>query len=248
MLDIKLSKSSEEELFPPQEFFNEQWKLYQKILDNNYMGHREIYSTLRELLLGHFQQPFKMLDLGCGDASFTSQALLNSTITSYQGIDLSIPALEIAKNNMAKIQCHTTFTQGNISQFVPELMSSQQNSFDVILSSFVLHHLSLEEKDSIIGQLKHLLTSKGVFILIDVVRKEGEDRETYLKCYLDNVQKDWSLITPQEYLMLANHISSSDFPETQKTLDEISQTYNFTRFDCLYNNPLDATQLLCFYR
>jgi ubiquinone/menaquinone biosynthesis C-methylase UbiE len=248
MSDIKLSKSSEERILPPQEFFNEQWKLYQKILDHNYMGHCEIYATLREFLLGYFQQPFKMLDLGCGDASFTSQALLNSIIASYQGVDLSVPALEIAKDNMAKIQCDTSFTQGNLSQFVPELVSSQQNSFDIILSSFVLHHLSLEEKDSIIGQLKNLLTSNGVFILIDVVRKEGEDRENYLKRYLDNVQKYWSLITPQEYLMLANHISSSDFPEPQQTLDEISQKYNFTRFDCLYDNPLNATQLLCFYR
>lgn len=248
MLDRNLSKSSEEELFLPQEFFNKQWKLYQKILDNNYIGHSEIYSILRQVLLDYFQEPFKMLDLGCGDASFTAQALLNSTISSYQGIDVSIPALEIAKDNMAKIQCDTTFIQGNISQFVPELMLSKQNNFDIILSSFVLHHLSLEQKDCIIGQLKNLLTSNGVFILIDIVRKEGEDRETYLRYYLENIQKDWSLLTPQEYLMSANHISLYDFPETQQTLGEISQKYNFTRFDCLYNNPLTTGQLLCFYR
>ncbi|WP_375504907.1 class I SAM-dependent methyltransferase [uncultured Nostoc sp.] len=248
MLDRKLSKSTEEGLLPPQDFFNEQWKLYQKILDKNYMGHREIYSILRELLFGYFQQPFKMLDLGCGDASFTAQVLLNSTITSYQGIDLSIPALEIAKDNMAKIQCDTTFTQGDFSQLVPELMLSQQNNFDIIFSSFALHHLSLEQKDCIIGQIKNLLTSNGVFILIDVVREEGEDRETYLRRYLESLQKYWSLLTSQEYFMVENHITSSDFPETQQTLNEISQKYNFTRFDCLYNNPLNATQLLCFHR
>ncbi|MDF5731527.1 MAG: class I SAM-dependent methyltransferase [Rhizonema sp. PD38] len=86
-------KSSEEASFSPKEFFNEQWKVYQKVLNNNYIGHREVYCILHEILVGYFQKPFKMLDLGCGDASFTAQALLNTNIVSYEGIDLSTPAL-----------------------------------------------------------------------------------------------------------------------------------------------------------
>lgn len=50
------------------ELFNNQWILYQKILNNNYMGHQEIYDILHEFLLSNFQKPFKMLELGCGDA------------------------------------------------------------------------------------------------------------------------------------------------------------------------------------
>ncbi|GAX43105.1 hypothetical protein NIES4075_41170 [Tolypothrix sp. NIES-4075] len=72
------------------------------------------------------------------------------------------------------------------------------------------------------SQLKSLLAPGGIFILIDVVREE-EDRESCLKHYLEGVQKYWSLLTPQEYSMVENHISSSDFPETQQTLQEISQ-------------------------
>jgi ubiquinone/menaquinone biosynthesis C-methylase UbiE len=241
-------KSSEEAPFGPQEFFNEQWKVYQKVLNNNYMGHREIYSILHELLVSYFQKPFKVLELGCGDASFTAQALLNTNIVSYEGIDFSTPALEIAKQNMAIIQCDQTFTQGDFSELVPQLVQDQQKTFDAILISFALHHLHLQQKDYFIGQLKSLLASGGIFILIDVFRQEEEDRESCLKHYLEGVQKYWSLLTPQEYSMVENHISSSDFPETQQTLQEISQKYNFTQLKCLYSHPQDRTQVLCFYQ
>ena len=187
-----------------------------------------------------------MLDLGCGDACFTSKALLNTNVALYHGIDLSTPALEIAKENMVIIQCDTTFTEGDFSQLLFELGQDKENKFDVILISFALHHLHLGEKDYF-GQLKSLLASDGVFVLIDIVLKAQEDRESYIRRYLDGVQKYWSLLSPQEYSMVDNHISSSDFPETQQILQEISQKSGFSRIDCLYKDPLDTTQLLCFY-
>ena len=100
------------------EFFNEQWWLYQKVLRNNYMGHKEIYSILHEFLLRYDQKPLKILDLGCGDASFVSQALLNTTMNFYCGIDLSEPALEIARDNMAKLPGEKLFIQGDLFELI----------------------------------------------------------------------------------------------------------------------------------
>ncbi len=230
------------------ELFNNQWALYQKILNNNYMGHGEIYDVLHQFLLGNFQKPFKVLELGCGDATFTAKALFDTSVVSYTGIDLSKAALEIANLNMASIQSSKSFTEGDFSELVPELLKKQQDGFDVILISFALHHLLLEQKNDIIAQLFSLLDSNGVFILIDIVRKPEEGRETYIRRYLDEVQKSWSLLTSEEYLMVENHISSNDFPETQQSLYSIGQKHNFNRVECLYHDPLDTTQLLCFFR
>ncbi len=245
---MKPIESNDYESFRPKEFFNEQWKIYQKVLDNNYMGHQEIYSILHGLLANYFQKPFKMLDLGCGDASLTTQALLNTNIAFYHGIDLSVPALEIAKQNMSIIKCHTIFTKGDFSQSISEFILEEHNRFDAILISFALHHLHLYQKCNLIEQLQTLLTQNGVLILIDLVRKQEEDRETYIKRYLQSVQKYWILLTSKEYSMVANHMSSSDFPETQQTYQEISQKYGFTLFECLYYDSLDTTQLLCMYK
>lgn len=199
------------------EFFNEQWWLYQKVLRNNYMGHKEIYSILHEFLLRYDQKPLKILDLGCGDASFVSQALLNTTMNFYCGIDLSEAALEIARENMAKLPGEKLFIQGDLLELILQLGQNQDNSFDAILASFALHHLSLERKDCLIGQLPHLLKTDGVFLLIDLIRPSEETREDYIRRYLDNVRQDWFLLTPQEFLRVEEHISSSDFPETQET-------------------------------
>ncbi|AFY32074.1 class I SAM-dependent methyltransferase [Calothrix sp. PCC 7507] len=242
------SQTSENESFHLKEFFNDQWKIYQKVLNNNYMGHREIYNILHELLVSYFQKPFTMLDLGCGDSSFISKALVNTNIASYHGVDLSITALEIAKKNLAITQCDTTLIPGDFSQLSSLLASGQNNKFDAILISFALHHLHLEQKDYFIEQLQHFLTPGGVFILIDVVRQKEEDRATYIRRYLDDVQQRWSLLSEKEYSMVKEHISSSDFPETQQTLQEISLKSGFTRVECLYQDALNTTQLLCFYK
>lgn len=229
-------------------FFNDQWQIYQKVLKNNYMGHKEIYEVLHNFLVNHWQKPFSLLDLGCGDASFTTQALLNTSISDYKGIDLSETALEIAKRNLKLIPCEKTFMQGDISTVVDRLVITQDYSFDAVMISFALHHLSLEEKDLVISQIFHLLKSNGVLIMIDIICSEEEERESYLGRYVNNIRQDWSLISSQEYLMIENHMSTCDFPETQTTLSAIARKHNFNRVECLYQDSLDTTELLCFHK
>jgi hypothetical protein len=47
--------------------------------------------------------------------------------------------------------------------------------------------------------------------------------------------------------MVETHISNNDFPETRETLDSIARKHGFLRVECLYRDPLDTSQLLCFY-
>jgi len=242
-----LKKGTEQSSYS-NELFNEQWQLYQKVLFNSYMRHQEIYGILHEWLIKNFQKPFSMLELGCGDASFTAMALSNTTIAFYKGIDLSETALLIAQSNMEPLPCSTSFAQRELSEFVSELVQNQQEYFTVILSSFVLHHLSFEQKDLVMGKLSHLLKNNGIFLLIDLFRSENENREDYIKRYLQGVRQDWSQLTPQEYSHVEEHIRKSDFPETQENFYSLATKHGFTRKECLYHNSLDTTQMLCFYR
>src|SRR5664279_3324047 len=87
------------------EFFTG-WEIYRKVLENNYMYHKEIYQAVGMLLHQQFaHQPFKMLDLGCGDACYLANALQGTTISHYTGFDLSDPALALAADNIATLGC-----------------------------------------------------------------------------------------------------------------------------------------------
>ncbi|MFB2646540.1 methyltransferase [Raphidiopsis sp. BLCC-F218] len=245
--DSNKSGPSQDEGFSAKEFFNRQWELYQKVLNNNYMGHQEIYDVLHKLL-AQWSKPFTMLDLGCGDASFTSRALLNTQITEYTGVDVSTAALVDAEQNIALIGCGRKLVSADCWQFTNDLVQCGTQKFDVVLISFALHHLQPEEKERVINNIRTLLNPHGIFILIDIIRQEKEDRESYIQRYLRNVKRDWSLIDPQEYTMVENHISSSDFPETQSWFQTSSQKLGFINFTQVYCDDLDTTQLLCFYR
>ncbi|MBE9040724.1 methyltransferase domain-containing protein [Oscillatoriales cyanobacterium LEGE 11467] len=212
------------------------------------MGHRELYDVLQVFLADRFSQPFTFLDLGCGDATFSVRALANTPISLYQGIDLSAAALEIARQNVAVLSCPARFIEGNFFTVVPELISNRDDGFDVILASFALHHLSYEQKEQTIARLHELLNPDGVFLLADVVRPQEETRENYLHRYLGNVRRDWQAVSAEEYASIEEHLLSKDFPETEATLTTFASQNGFSKVENLYQDKIDTTQLLCFFR
>ncbi len=245
--------------YPPEhnEFFNQQWTLYQKVLNQNYMGHREIYQALHQWLRHHCQQYFTMLDLGCGDATFASQALLHTPLQAYWGVDLSESALAIARENMANLPGEKQFIQADLFDWVIQQTQPQAASvvdaprspcFNVILASFALHHWQLDDKVNLISRLPQLLQPGGIFLLIDIVRRPNEDRAAYVNRYMEHVRQSWLLLTADEILRVEQHISTSDYPETQANLYAIGHAHHFSGVDCLYSDPLETAQLLCFSR
>ena len=87
--------------------FQRDWQTYRKVVENNYMFHREVYRRLRQILM-EAPRPFRFLDIACGDASASVEALKGTRVSHYHGIDLSAPALDLAREVLTTLGCPVT--------------------------------------------------------------------------------------------------------------------------------------------
>ena len=83
-------------------------------------------------------------------------------------------------------------------------------TYDVIHSSFVLHHLATEDKAEFFRRAARALAPGGVLLLVDTMREENETREDYLKHYFDWIEKDWTGLSRAEKDAIYEHVSTSD--------------------------------------
>ena len=95
------------------EIFQQQWDIYRKFLEHDYLGNAGAYAHLRAFLKSDIPRPFALLDLACGDASGIVTAVQGLGVTSYRGVDLSGPALDIARTNLHELPCAAELVQAD---------------------------------------------------------------------------------------------------------------------------------------
>ena len=206
------------------EFFNA-WAIYRKVLSNNYMHHREIYQAITDLLAEQWEsRPFKLLDLGCGDASFLAPTLQGRSIQHYMGFDLSAPALALAAENIAPLDCKAELI--NID-FMEGLAQTHEH-FDIVFTSYALHHLTQEEKAEFFRLAHTVLTENGLLLIIDVIREPNETLSAYLDNYCQWLREEWLEFDEQDLSAIIQHIRHNDMPETAAILSALAEAAGFT--------------------
>jgi SAM-dependent methyltransferase len=195
--------------------FFDGWSLYDQVLDHNYMFHEELYQDVQHFLANHYADcPITFLDLGCGSARHLAHALEGRLMGRYIGYDLSDVALVHATHNLANLGCPIQLHQGDLL----EGLKANREQFDLIFSSFALHHLASAEKEVFFRLAYEGLKENGVLLLIDVVREEDEDLQLYLDRYCGWLRSEWKVMQPEEQDAICDHIRNNDFPETASEL------------------------------
>lgn len=226
------------------EFFDS-WATYQKIISNNYMKHHELFIQFGKLLnsLLEPQQSLKLLDLGCGDAFYVAKTLSAVPKIKYFGIDSSEQALNAAKKNLIDNQIsQASLICGDLATILDEMALTSQK-FDIILSSFCLHHYQESEKLIIYQKIKKVLAENGSFIMIDLFREETQSRHDYLSTTMEKFYSNLPELTQVEITNLRVHVESSDYPHTHSETQEIILSLGFSDVECCFS--IDHYALYC---
>src|SRR5215470_15575159 len=156
--------------------FRHQWQTYSKVVDHDYLSHKTVGAVLHRELVTDVNRPFRFLDLACGDARLTVAALQGTPVLHYHGIDLSAPALAIARQTVEALACSAELEE---QDFV-SAMRDRPEPADVVWIGLALHHLQTPDKRVLMREVRATDGDSGRFLIYEPVCHEGESRPAYL--------------------------------------------------------------------
>ena len=108
----------------------------------------------------------KVLDVGCGTGTLTlrARALVGQAGAVY-GIDAAPQMIEVARRKAARTRVDATFQAGVI-----EALDFGDNTFDVVLSSLMMHHLPGDVKSRGLMEIRRVLKPGGTVLIADFER------------------------------------------------------------------------------
>lgn len=104
----------------------------------------------------------RVLDVGCGTGTLAIMTKRIHPDAEVVGIDADSKILGIARDKAQKAGINVTFDQGMADQ-----LPYAESSFDRVVSSLFLHHLSTENKRRTLREVHRVLRSHGRFDVID---------------------------------------------------------------------------------
>jgi len=217
---------------PTQELFVRSWEIYRKMVDNDYLYHRDAYRCLRRVLSKEFDRPFTFMDIACGDASMTVGALEDTLVSHYTGLDISEQALAIAAQNLKSLNCGVSL---HVCDFSETLLNWERPA-DVVWIGLSLHHFLASAKLRTMQRIRSIVGSSGQFLIYEDTSLDGESRDAWLARW-DAQQTLWSAYSEQEWNYVTAHVHASDFPETDSTWRQLGHDAGFNRVEVLYEAP-----------
>src|SRR5215471_2964885 len=224
------------------EAFRHQWQIYSKVVDNDYLSHQAVETVLHRELVTDVNRPFRFLDLACGDARLTVAALQGTPVIQYHGLDLSAPALAMARETVKALACPVELEQ---EDFV-SAMHAGRESADVVWIGLALHHLQTPDKGVLMREVRAAVGDSGRFLIYEPVCHEGESRPAYLDRFEQVNHPLWAALTSDEWAAMLGHVRAADLPEPRSVWTQLGRDAGFTDVHELFTDPTGFYTVFCF--
>jgi SAM-dependent methyltransferase len=223
----------------PRSIFEREWITYRKMVDNNYLFHRQAYDRLRQILLADAPTPFRFLDIACGDAGESARVLAQARVSSYDGIDQCGPALDLARTNLAALGCPVRLHQAELEV---ALAGWDHLPIDVAWIGLSLHHFRAEGKQRVLRSIRRILSPSGLLLIYENAGPDDEDRRNWLQRW-DRQQTSWGEYSDDEWSAMREHVHACDFPETGLRWLELGRGAGFAEVREIYRAPTDLFRM-----
>lgn len=221
----------------------EEWQVYEKLVIHDYMDHRAFFKRLQAEIVERFKRPVAILDLGCGDLTPILPMLANLSLRQYVGIDESGAALALAAPRLQALRPPGRLIKGDLLASLAEL----EDSFDIILASFSLHHLAdPTDKRRTLEAARQHLAPQGFIALIDVFSAEAEPRDEYLERWIKHAENRYLELHADEKELLFNHVRARDFPVSKATFQTLGRQAGLEGFAVLLEDRARLNALVTF--
>jgi cyclopropane fatty-acyl-phospholipid synthase-like methyltransferase len=223
------------------EAYFQEWQRYSKVVKNNYVYHRQVYSRLHNFLVQRLANPFALLDLGCGDAWFMVQAMKGTAISRYLGVDLAKAALALATKNLTGLGCEHMLMQKDYY----EVVRAEEIKADVIWMGLTFHHLTQPQKAKFLWSARRILPVGGYLLMYEPTLLEDENREQFLERSGQIRLSSWPAMTAAELEKIEDHINNHDFPERLSTLEQMARAQGFSALTPMFQDPDKVYTMMC---
>lgn len=215
----------------------QKWSIYQTVVRENWMRHREISRAIQRHLAAR-TSPLRVVDAGCGDGQLARMSFADVSLAAYLGIDLSQPALEEARSSTFVEHswngCSIEFICDDLRNAVAARLDE---SVDVLLAGFSLHHLQTEEKQRFLDDATRVLAPGGIFLWADIACQPGQSRQDYLSSLEATIRSAWNALTAEQVEEVVSHILASDYPETAEWMRAAAGQAGLADGEELYRDP-----------
>jgi tRNA (cmo5U34)-methyltransferase len=130
---------------------------------------REQFAVMLQIVANGRQPVRRFLDLGAGDGVLSAVLLARYPAAEPVLVDFSPPMLDAAKERLAPLAKQPAFVNADLATPVWREAVAAYAPFDAVVSSFAIHHLEDERKQTLYGELLDLLTPGGSFAHIEHV-------------------------------------------------------------------------------